>query len=218
MATRTPGADAQPLSGRRAQAARNDELILASARAVFLEDPDAPITAVAKHAGVGISALYTRYGSKEELLRKLCNDGLQRFVDETEAALADERDAWTTFADYMQRLVDADTSSMTLALAGSFQPTPEMFALGERANELLAQLFERVKGVLRPDADVHDLSLIFEVIAALKLSDRARTEQLRRRYLAVVLDGLRADARDRGQLPGPPPNWRELNERWVADA
>src|SRR5437868_15148067 len=99
-----------PLSGRRAEAARNDERILESARAVFVADPSAPITAVAKHAGVGISALYTRYASKEELLRKLCHDGLARFVAETETALGDERDPWAVFSDYMRRLVDADTS------------------------------------------------------------------------------------------------------------
>ena len=46
-----------PLSGRRAQAAANDAVILASARAVFTADPSAPISAVAQHAGVGISAL-----------------------------------------------------------------------------------------------------------------------------------------------------------------
>jgi AcrR family transcriptional regulator len=217
VSTRSPSdpAPAPPrLSGRRAQAARNDELILASAKAVFLDDPGAPITAVAKHAGVGISALYSRYGSKEELLRKLCQDGLAVFVAETEAALADDRDPWSSFADYMRRLVDADTSSMTLALAGTFTPTAEMFALAERANELLAKFFERVKGELRPDVDVHDLSLIFELVAAIKLSSRERTVQLRRRYLAVILDGLRA--RDRDRLPGPPPSWQELNERWVA--
>jgi AcrR family transcriptional regulator len=201
------------LSGRRAEAARNDTRILESARAVFLADPGAPITAVAKHAGVGISALYTRYGSKEELLRKLCHDGLQLFVDETEAALADGRDPWTMFAAYMRRLVDADTTSMTLALAGKFSPTEEMFALAERANELLGSLFERVRSELRPDADVHDLSMILELVAALKVSDRARTEQLRRRYLRVILDGMRAP--ERGGLPGPAPSWRELNERWV---
>src|SRR5436305_3363194 len=120
--TRSPS----PLSGRRVEAARNDERILGSARQVFLADPAAPITEVAKHAGVGISALYSRYGSKEELLRKLCHDGLQRFVDETEAALADDREPWTAFTDYMGRLVDADTSSLTLALAGKFTPTEQM--------------------------------------------------------------------------------------------
>jgi AcrR family transcriptional regulator len=206
-------ANPSPLSGRRAQAARNDQLILEAARKVFLADPDAPITAVAKEAGVGISALYSRYDSKDELLRKLCHDGLQRFVDETEAALADEREPWAVFADYMRRVVDADTNSMTLALAGSFTPTKDMFVLAGRANELLDALFERVKGALRSDLDVHDLSLIFELVAAVRVGDRQRTEQLRRRYLALILDGVRADAS--GGLPGPPPSWREVNERWV---
>src|SRR5690348_2564537 len=136
-----------PLSGRRAEAARNDEKILAAAREVFITDPTAPITAVAKRAGVGISALYSRYGSKDELLRTLCHDGLAVFVAETEAALADERPDWEAFSDYMARLVDADTSSMTLALAGTFTPTEEMFALAERANTLLVTFFERVRHV-----------------------------------------------------------------------
>ena len=202
-----------PLSGRRAQAAVNDKRILESARAVFLADPNAPISAVAKHAGVGISALYTRYGSKEELLRKLCEDGLQLFVDETEEALADAGEPWTVFADYMQRLVDADTSSLTLALAGTFTPTEEMFALAERANELSSKLFERVKPTLRRGVDVHDLSLVFELVAAVKVSDRERTLQLRRRYLAVILDGLKKT--NSAKLPAPPPTWQEINERWA---
>jgi AcrR family transcriptional regulator len=196
------------------EAARNDQKILESARQVFLADPTAPITAVAKHAGVGISALYTRYGSKEELLRKLCFDGLTVFVEETEAALADERDDWTAFAAYMRRLVEADTSSMTLALAGTFTPTEEMFVLAERANELLRRFFERVKAVLRPDVEVHDLSLIFELVAAIKIGERERTMQLRRRYLSVILDGLRG--KQRGQLPGPAPSWTELSRRWAS--
>jgi AcrR family transcriptional regulator len=202
------------LSGRRAEAARNDERILASARAVFVADPGAPITAVAKHAGVGISALYTRYGSKEELLRRLCADGLARFVSETEAALADEREPWTAFADYMRRLVDADTSSLTLALAGKFTPTEDMFVLAERANELLREMFARVRAVLRPDVEVHDLSLIFELVAAVKTGERERSLELRRRYLAAILDGLRAPNPE--PLPGPAPTWQELSERWSA--
>ncbi len=45
---------------------------------------------------------------------------------------------------------------MTLALAGTFTPTQEMFALAERANALVAAFFERVKHALRPGVDVHD--------------------------------------------------------------
>jgi AcrR family transcriptional regulator len=202
------------LSGRRAQAARNDELILAAARAVFVDDPGAPVGAVAKRAGVGISALYSRYGSKEALLRRLCHEGLQRYVDETEAALADGRDPWLVFETYMRRLVAADTSSLTLALAGRFTPTAEMTALAERANALSNQLFQRFAAVLRPGVAVHDLSLIFELVAAIKLRDHDRNLQLRERYLTAILDGVRAENHE--PLPGPPPDWREINERWYA--
>jgi hypothetical protein len=113
----------------------------------------------------------------------------------------------------MRRLVDADTSSLTLALAGKFIPTPEMFELAERANRAANRLFKRVKEELRPGVDAHDISLVFELVAAVKLGDHARTGQLRRRYLAVILDGLRAG--DRAPLPGPPPRWRELGDRWA---
>jgi len=203
------------LSGRQAEAARNDQRILDAAREVFVADPGAPITAVAKHAGVGISALYTRYASKEELLRKLCNDGLARFAAETEAALETIRDGgdhWQVFAQYMHTLVDADTSSLTRALAGKFTPTPEMYSLANRSAKLSADLFERVRDVLRPDLEVHDLGITFEMVAAIGFSSAERTHHLRHRYLAVVLDGMRTSERE--ELPGPPPTWQEVSERW----
>jgi AcrR family transcriptional regulator len=200
------------MSGRKAQAARNDELILEAARAVFLADPGAPISEVARHAGVGISALYKRYGSKEELLRKLCHDGLATYVSETETALADQREPADVLERWMRRLVDADTSSLTRALAGTFAPTPDMYELAERANTLSAELFDRVRPALRPGLDVHDLGLMFELIAGVKVGDRARTLELRQRYLTVLLDGLRL--KDAAPLPAAPPSWQEINERW----
>src|SRR5579859_7198979 len=95
-----------PLSGRRAQAARNDELILEAAREVFVANPQAPIAAVAERAGVGISALYRRYASKEDLLRRLCADGLARYIAGVEQALSENGDPWETFAGFMRRAVD----------------------------------------------------------------------------------------------------------------
>jgi AcrR family transcriptional regulator len=60
--------DAPP--GRRGQARRNGERILEAAPEVFLNHPKTPVGAVAGHAGVGVSALYRRYLSKEDLLRR----------------------------------------------------------------------------------------------------------------------------------------------------
>lgn len=89
-------------------------MILESARAVFVADPSAPIAAVAEHAGVGISALYRRYASKDELLRQLNRESLADYIADVEAALADERDPGEAFADFMRRRVDADSHSLTL--------------------------------------------------------------------------------------------------------
>jgi AcrR family transcriptional regulator len=69
-----------PLSGRRAEATRNDQRILDAAREVFVGDPGAPIAAVAKRAGVGIGALYRRCASKEELLQRLSAQGVQQYI------------------------------------------------------------------------------------------------------------------------------------------
>src|SRR6476620_5593420 len=117
----------QRLSGRRSQAARNDDRILAAAREVFVADADAPISAVASRAGVGISALYRRYPSKEDLLRQLCRDGLRLYVEEAEAAVADTGDAWEAFGRFLRRIVEADVHSLTVRLAGTFGPTPDMY-------------------------------------------------------------------------------------------
>jgi AcrR family transcriptional regulator len=200
-------------SGRAAQAARNDKLILEAAREVFLADPAAPINAVAKCAGVGISAIYSRYGSKEDLLRKLATDGLVRIREEIDAALHDDRDPWTVFAEFMRHLVDADVAALTLALAGRFTPTEDMWELAATTDpDLSRKLFPRVKGSLRPGVGVGDVWLVLELVGAIKFADRARTERLRHRYLALLLDGLRAEHAE--PLPGPAPTREEINERW----
>ncbi|HZV48893.1 MAG TPA: TetR/AcrR family transcriptional regulator [Candidatus Dormibacteraeota bacterium] len=209
MVERKPGR-----GGRRAQAARNDRRILEAAREVFTSDPGAPVAAVARRAGVGISALYRRYPSKEDLLRRLCHEGLRRYLAEVEAALADDRDAWAAFADFMRRAVDADTSSLTVPLAGTFTPSQELNRDAARARELSRRLFERTRaaGVIRPDVEVDDVFLLLEQLAATRLGDEGRTRELRQRYLALVLDGLRA--RPEVPLPGRPPRWEEIGGRW----
>jgi AcrR family transcriptional regulator len=203
-----------PLSGRRAQAARNDQQILDAARAVFVADPGAPIAAVAERASVGIGALYRRYASKEELLRQINAEALQRYIAAAEAALADDGDPWSAFVDFMRRIVDADTHSLTLRLAGTFTPTDELTRDAAKAQELNVRLFERTRaaGAIRSDIEVGDITLLLEQLAAVRVAGEERTRQLRHRYLALLLDALHASSGT--QLPGPPPGWEEISRRW----
>ncbi|GII81966.1 TetR family transcriptional regulator [Sphaerisporangium rufum] len=196
-------------AGRRRQAARNDETILAAAREVFIADAKAPMAAVAERAGVGMSALYRRYTGKDDLLRTLCHDGLRLYIAEAERAAA-EPDGWTAFAAFLGAVVDADVHSLTVHLAGTFRPTAEMYADAVVAGERTAALFDRVRGALREGVTVDDVSMLLEMCAAIRLPDPARTMELRRRYLALLLDGLRVD----GLLPGPPPTGAEITRRW----
>jgi len=205
-----------PLSGRRAQAARNDGLILDAARAVFVADPSASIAAVAERAGVGMSALYRRFGSKQELLAQLSADGLEQYIAAVEAALADDEDPWRAFVGFMQAVTEADTHSLTQRLAGTFTPTEALNADAERSHELLVRLFERVQaaGAIRPDLVADDLAFLFEQLAAVRVRDPQRRRELRLRYLALQLEALHGPAA--GTLPGPAPTWGEVAERWDA--
>ena len=191
------------------RAARNDEAILTAAREVFLADTKAPISAVATKAGVGISALYRRYAGREDLLRTLCHDGLQWFIAEAEQAGL-EADDWAAFASFMRGVVDADGHSLTVHLAGSFPPSPEMDADAGCADELATALFERARRHMRAGVDPQDITMLLEMCAAVRVPDAGRTKELRRRYLDLLLDGLRAG----GSLPGPPPTASELGWRW----
>jgi AcrR family transcriptional regulator len=206
---------ATPLAGRQAEARDNDPRILEAARQVFWEDPEAPIAAVARRAGVGISALYRRYRSKKILLDRVCLEGLRRYVAAAEKALADSAgDPWTVYSRFMREIVDADTHSNVLRLAGIFKPSKTLYRAAARAQALNLRLFNRTKAarVLRADIEASDIALLFEQVAAIRLGDTSRTARLRQRYLTLILDSL--TPRPGPPLPGPPPTWEEINGRW----
>ncbi|XVV10762.1 TetR/AcrR family transcriptional regulator [Actinoplanes sp. CA-131856] len=197
------------ISERARKAALNDTAILAAARDVFIADQRAPISEVAERAGVGISALYRRYPSKEELLRVLCHNGLKTFIAAAEEAV-NAPDGWAAFETFLRTVVAADVHSLTVHLAGTFTPTEEMDDDAARAGELAAVLFERARPSLRSGFVMADVTMLLEMCAAVRIPDGRRTEELRERYLTVLLDGIRAG----GDLPGPEPTNKELGWRW----
>jgi AcrR family transcriptional regulator len=203
------------LSGRKAEAARNDGAILDAARTVFIRTPEAPMSAVAAEAGVGVGALYRRYAGKEQLLQTLCADGLRRFIGVAEAALAETGAPWAAFAGYVRGIIESDVHALTVRLAGTFTPTAELHDLAARAGTLGDEVFRRARdaGALRPDFEAADVPMLFEQITAIRLGDPARTAALRGRYLALLLDAVRATAAT-GTLPATPPTSAELAARW----
>ncbi len=206
--------DDRSFSGRRAQAAANDEAILRAARDVFLADPTAPIAAVAARANVGISALYRRYPSKEALVGTLCAQGQEVYLEEVERALAatgDPRDVWVA---WLRRIVEADTHALVVRLAGTFTPTPEHLERAERMRVLGVALFDRTKaaGALRAGMTFVDVGLLLESLASVRLGDAKRTSEMRRRYLDVIIAGTSSS--DGGRLPGTAPTWEEQAARW----
>ncbi|GLW65368.1 TetR family transcriptional regulator [Actinomadura rubrobrunea] len=207
------GGGARPEDGRRALAERNDRRIREAARAVFTADPEAPVSAVARHAGVGISALYRRYRSKEDLLQRLADEGMDRYLAEVERALADDRDPWTAFADFMRRCLDMGAGTLALRLAGGVPATEEMTAKESRMREATERLLDRLKeaGAVRRDIGAGDVAVVLEHVHAIRVGEDERLRRLRHRYLTFVLAGLRMP--EDVELPGPAPTWQEVRAR-----
>ena len=205
----------KPMSGRRAEAARNNDKIREAAREVFLEDPHRPISAVAKRAGVGISALYKRYPSKEALLLTLASDGLSRFNDELTHALSTTGDPWGIYCDCLQRVLQGRSQALAQRLAGSFVPDAELYQLAEATSLRYAELHARTQraGVLRPDVTTADVTLLLEMLSLLDLPGPDNGDALRRRYLTLVTQSLHATSTE--PLPGPAADNSDLDARWI---
>src|SRR5690242_21410195 len=118
--------------GRQAEARRNDLVVLEAARDVFAaQGPDAPISAVAARAGVGMGTLYRRYGSKTELLQRLCVLAMQQALDAAADALRAD-DPWTGLVGYIRACVELRSGALA-ALAGQVETTEEMRATAKQS-------------------------------------------------------------------------------------
>ncbi len=181
---------------------------------MFLEDPTAPISAVAKRAAVGIGAPYHRYAGKEDLLATLYMQCQDRYLTEVHDALGAPGDPWEAYLGFLRRIVAADTHSLVVRLAGTFTPTVEHLARADQMEKLGTQLFERARatGKLRADVTFLDVSFLLELIAKSSLATPQRTAELRQRQLAIFIDGLAAVHAE--PLPGTSPIWHEQRSRW----
>jgi hypothetical protein len=70
----------------------------------------------------------------------------------------------------------------------------------------------RREGSLRDGVTPADLTFMCLMLRVKFSPGSAHAEELRERYLTVLLDGLRRHGED--PLPGPEPGWSEIANRW----
>jgi AcrR family transcriptional regulator len=202
--------------GRQAEARRNDLAVLEAARDVFaVLGADAPVAAVAARAGVGVGTLYRRYGSKTELLQRLCMAAMEQAQAAADAALRSP-DPWAGLAGYIRDCVGMRSGALA-ALAGQVAVTEEMLATAERGIAAVTEIVVRAQraGSLRRDVTPLDIALLIEAFSRRPqaLSGPADDRDARDRLLAITLDGLRAG--QPAPLPGRPPGRDAYVARWA---
>jgi AcrR family transcriptional regulator len=204
--------------GRQAEAARNDLRLLTAAREVFsAQGFDAPVSAVAERAGVGIGSLYRRYGTKEELLQHLCVVAMQQAADAAQEAFR-QPDPWDGLVQYICACVEFGSGGLA-PIAGHIQTTPEMWETHKAARQSADRLVRRARsaGLLRPGATALDIALLIEQFSRQSAGPRdEEQDNARRRLLAIAIDGLHA--RNCEPLPGRAPSQRTYEGRWRAPA
>ncbi len=196
------GSEPRPL---RADAERNRRRILDAARTVFAEHGlGVGVEAVAREAGVGVGTIYRRFPTKEQLLQAIVDDRID-VLREQLAAVGDD-DAWAALAAAAEILTGAVARDR--AFFEALQEVAGVLSVPDCARhaalDAIGPFLERAQAAGAARADVVPLDVIALCSNAGRLP-RWRAEQepdLWRRYLAIALDGLRAEGAH--ALPHPP--------------
>ena len=187
-----------PAKTLRSDARRNRERLVASARELFArEGVDVPVEEITQHAGVGMGTLYRHFPTKEELIDAVLEDAFAEIVELAEQAAAED-DAWAGLTTFLEQTLERHAANRGLkeVLASSERERKRAEALRARIRPLLKQLVERAQaqGALRPDVTNEDLPLVFWTSSRVIELTEAVAPGYWRRYLGLLLDGLRAPA------------------------
>ena len=156
----------------RADARRNRERILASARAVFAESgAEAQIDDVARHAGVGVGTVYRHFPTKQALLAELVRQTFRLFTGWAREALEAGGEPLALIEGLLRRIAQtaAGDAGVQYALASS-EAGAEAPAEQDELIAVIAELIEgaRRAGTIRPGIEATDIAmLICGVVSAM---------------------------------------------------
>lgn len=199
MSTDAPDTAERPL---RADAARNRQKVLAAARIAFAEGgPDVAVSEILKIAGVGSGTLFRHFETKRDLLLAVLEQTFDEFDATIEQALSAE-DPWEGLVSMLTAVAEVQARDQAFLQAVG----PELFA-EESMLQRNAAMMERMgafidraqaAGVVRADLSVVDLPFVISAIGGATqhcapAAAAGLPPDLWRRYLGIVLDGLRPE-------------------------
>jgi AcrR family transcriptional regulator len=180
----------------RADAQRNLERVLDAAAELFAERGcDVSVDEIARRAGVGHATVFRRFPTKDALIAAVVSKQIQELKARVEEALAEE-DPGEAFRGFVWHA--GELHSRDRALYEGFTRCVDVREVADAKAELDAlveQLIKRAQeaGALRHDVAADDVSSL--VGSAIRGAFSSQDPELWRRYLAVVLDGLRPPAK-----------------------
>jgi len=200
-----PGECGQLARPLRRDAERNRQRILKAASEVFTERGlDVSLDEVARHAGVGVGTVYRRFRTKEDLVEALFMDRIEELAALAEKA-TEAADPWSGLSCFMEQ--------MTAMLAGNLGLRQMLMFAGygrdkvwyarQRNAPLVTRLVERAQAARQLRSDLEQTDILFIVFVLSEAAQLARevSPEIWRRYLALVLDGLRPERAGVTPLP-----------------
>jgi AcrR family transcriptional regulator len=195
-----------PARPARKDSARNRARLLVAAREVFAERGfGATLDDIAHHAGVGVGTAYRHFPNKKAIAAEVLSDATREIAEDARRAL-DIADPWTGLVAFFEA-----TATRQAADRGLYQTLTGQGDDDEQAKiwpEVIASvtaLYTRAAraGVLRADAAPQDIAAMLVMLGPAYAMAREIDPDLWRRYLHLMLDGLRATGRP--ALPAAPP-------------
>ena len=200
----------------RRDAERNRQRILTAAAEVFTQRGlDATLDDVARQAGVGVGTVYRRFPDKESLVAELFQDRIDAMVAVAEAACAapDPWHALVSFLEYAAASMAGDMGLRQMMMFATYGKDRVAYAR-EQMRPVVGKLVERAQaaGALRPDFSATDVPLIAFMLASAAEYAGPVQPDVWRRYLAMVVDGMRPCRDDVSELPVPALSPEEMEQ------
>ena len=162
MSTASPSAQATP-RGKRADALRNEQALLAAAAAVFVASGvDAPIREIATAAGVGIGTIYRHFPTRADLIVAVFRHQVEACAEAGPTLLATADSPFAALRQWVDLFVDFLVTKHGLAKAlqsdsGGFEALHAWFL--DRLVPVCAHLLDAAvdAGEVRPGTQAYEL-------------------------------------------------------------